>query len=299
MRKTDFDVHFDLAYTCCNQTKFETWFANLAAGVFKAEFELIKAGGHQGDKKSDGRHISSETIYQCYAPESPATFARNARAKIDDSFPEVLTYWPNLKVWIFVHNNDGGITATISDHIEEMREVHKDVQIRQVSRRFLKDDLHDRLSLQQMIDIYPSASLNFSAVQMEHIRPLLRKIIAERKAGYDPSIFGDLPGEKKLDYNNLCPDTRFDIGRARPHVDIVNRYINGMNNPQNATILQNEMRAKYQELKELGYEPDEIMGEMHKFVGGGADAKTNAASYVILAYYFDACDIFENVPEAA
>lgn len=300
MQKTDFNLHFDLAFATINQTKFEEWFANMAASVFGTDFELIKAGGHNGDKKSDGRRISTETIYQCYAPESPSTFASNAPNKIRDSFPEVTTYWPNLKEWIFVHNNADGISTNVSDVLDELRAQHPKIKISAAPpRRFLKDEFHDKLSLQQMIDIYPSASRNFLSVTMENVRPLLKKVIAARAIQTNPNIFGDIPDKAKLDFNKLSPDAKYDIERARTHVDVVDRYLSGMSNPQHASVIQTQMRAKYDEARDLGHTPDEIMARMLTFVGSDGTPSVSAAAYVILAYYFDACDIFENVPNGA
>jgi hypothetical protein len=299
VEKSDFNIHFDNAFTSKNQSRFEDWFAAMACRVFGADFELIKAGGRHGDKKSDGRRISTETVFQCYAPESPATFTAKAKDKIADSFPEVLEYWPNLKEWVFVHNSEAGLPTTASDKLEELRKQYPEIKIVTATRAFLKDELHDRLSLQQLIDIYPSASLNFSRVQMADIRPLLKGIIDARSVDPDPNNFGDIPDESKLDFNELSADSKFNIRRARPHIDVVERYIAGMSNPQNASIIQTQMRAKYLELKELGYCPDDIMGKLLTFCGGCENATVAAAAYVIVAYYFDACDIFENVPQVA
>jgi len=297
MRKSDFDTHFAFAFSNKKQSDFESWFATLAYCVFKEDFELIKAGGKDGDKKSDGRRISTETVYQCYAPESPRTFSERAKAKVSDSFPDVLDYWPNLKEWVFVHNNNEGLTTSISDKIEELRKEYPNLQINTASQRFLKDNLHDKLTLQQLIDVYPSASMDFAEVTMNDVRPLLKNIIAERTEKDDPNLFGEIPDEKKIDFNNLSTDSKVDIQRARSCVDIVERFLGGMNNPQNASIIQTEMRAKYIESRDFGHSPDEIMGKMLTFVGGDGSSPVNAAAYVILAYYFDACDIFENPKE--
>ncbi|MDT8858195.1 hypothetical protein RNZ50_24845 [Paracoccaceae bacterium Fryx2] len=294
MKKTDFDIHFENAFATMNQSKFEGWFASMACRVFGTDFELIKAGGSDGDKKSDGRRISTETVFQCYAPESPATFASKAKAKIADSFPEVVEYWPNLKDWVFIHNNIDGIPTSVSDKLEELREQYPVLKLVTATRNFLKDELHDKLTLQQLIDVYPSASLNFNAVHMEHIRPLLKGIIEARTVHPDPNNFGDIPDELKLDFNRLSPDSKHDIRRARPHLDVVDRFLVGMSNPQNASVIQAEMRAKYLELKDLGYDPDDILGKLLTFCGGGDNATVTAAAYVIVAYYLDACDVFEN-----
>lgn len=298
MNKADFDVHFDLALATHNQTKFEEWFAALAACVYGADFELIKAGGRHGDKKSDGRRISTETIYQCYAPESPKTFAEKASSKISESFPEVTSYWPNLKEWVFVHNNTDGLPTSTSNLLEELRAQYPTITIKAPSppRRYLKDNFHDQLNLQQMIDLYPAASRNFLAVSMKDVRPLLKKIITEKTVQPDPTAFGELPDEDKLNFNALSPDAKYDLTRARLHVDIVDRYLSGMSNPQHASVIQTQMRTKYEEARDLGYNSDEILGKLLTYVGGDGTPTVSAAAYVILAYYFDACDIFENVP---
>tara|TARA_R110002074_G_scaffold67465_1_gene158786 strand:- start:2185 stop:3087 length:903 start_codon:yes stop_codon:yes gene_type:complete len=297
VKKTDFDIYFDNTFNSKNQTAFEVWFAAMACRVFGTDFERIKAGGHDGDKKSDGRCISTETVFQCYAPESPATFAANAKRKIEDSFPEVVQYWPNLKEWIFVHNNVEGLPTTASNKLEELRELYPALKVTTATRGFLKDELHDKLTLQQLIDIYPSASLNFNDVQMEHIRPLFKAIIAARTANPDPNNFGEFPDESKLDFNELSPDSKHNIQRARPHIDVVDRYLASMSNPQHASIIQAEMRAKYLELKEFRYIPDEILGKLLTFCGACEAAPTRAAAHVIVTYYLDACDIFENAPQ--
>ena len=297
MKRTDFDIHFDNSFATMKQSKFESWFASMATRVYGTDFELVKAGGQHGDKKSDGWRISTKTVYQCYAPESPSTFATKAKAKISDSFPEVIQYWPDMKEWVFVHNNAEGISPAVSDKLIEVRNQYDTLSIVTASRDFLKDELHDKLSLQQLIDIYPSANLNFSEVQMAHIRPLLKGIIAARTVIPDPNSFGDIPDEAKLDYNDLSPDSKYDIRRAQPHINVVDRYLAGMNNPQNASIIQAQMRAKYLELRDLGYDPDEILGELLLFCGGEGTSSVAAAAYVIVAYYLDSCDVFENVPQ--
>lgn len=296
MKKSDFNDYFDRMFETCNQARFEAWFTELAGCAWGTDFEPIKAGGQHGDKKSDGRRVSLETVYQCYAPESPSTFAKNAVGKVNDSFPEVIGYWPNMKEWVFVHNNPDGVTATLSDALEALRSEYPEITISTASRRFMKDELHDKLTMQQLLDVYPSARLNFKDVGMESIRPLMKRIIREKRSVVDANDFGEIPDEEKLDYNLLIPDAKFDLRRAMPNIGIVDRFIGGMSTPANASIIQSEMREKYLELHDLGHDPDEILGRMLSFVRGDEDPKSTAAAYVILTYYFEACDIFENVP---
>lgn len=295
MQKSDFNEAFNHAYSTNTQTEFETWFRVMMECIHKGDFEIIKAGGAHGDKKSDGRIISEETIFQCYAPESPAKFASNAPTKISDSFPKIFEYWPNLKTWVLVHNNAGGIGTSVSDALETLRVDHHPLKVEDGSRRLLKD-LHDQLSLQQLIDIYPGVRLNFSEVQMSSIRPLLRKIEDEHAPPVSLMDFGDEPDQKKLEFNKLSSEARFNIQRARKGLGIVDRYIEGLSRPTSASIIQEALINQYQSLSDLGYNSDETLAKLMKFVGDDGTPTITAAAYVILTYYFESCDIFENVP---
>ena len=111
------------------------------------------------------------------------------------------------------------------------------------------------------------------------------------------SDFDKIPDAAKLDYNELGRESKFNLRRAMPNLGLVGRYIQGLSNPKLASEFQSGMRAKYLELKDLGCDSDEILGRLVTFVGGDEHPTTVAAAYVIVVYYFDACDIFENAPE--
>lgn len=296
MNKFDFLNDFDQAFKTKSMTDFDTWFCQMAEKVWGLDFEKIKPGGKHGDKKSDGRLISLERVFQCYAPESPSTFAKNAPAKIQDSFPAVIEYWPNLKEWVFVHNNDAGIPTTVSDVLEQLRSDYPSIKIHEGSRNFIKTELHDHLSSQDLIDLYPhSLAITYSSVQMDHVRPLLRKLLAKAEAQPDPFYFGSDPDEEKLDFNKLSSAAKRDLRAALTKVGIVDRYLKS-NAPGANAVLQAEMISKYKELKGFGHPPDDIIAMMLKWVGDDGSPTVRHAAYVIIAYYFDACDIFENVP---
>ena len=299
MNKSDFNIYFNFAFQSKKKTEFEEWFCRMAQRVHSIDFEPIKAGGPNGDKKSDGRLRSSETVFQCYAPESPATFASEGPKKVNDSFPEVLGYWPNLKKWVFVHNNADGITTGVSDVLEQLRGEHPSIEIATASRDFLKDNFHDKLSLAQLGDIYSDASLDFSSVQMKHIRPLLQNIREGRSSPTVTLEFGDNPEVEKLDFNKLSSDAKFAITRAYSQVRLVDAFFEQLSKPAHANVIQKAMRDEYERLKELSHPPDDILANLLKFVGDDGSEPVRAAAYVIVTYHFDSCDIFENVPSVA
>lgn len=299
LRKLKFDEQFDLALATCKGQRFEQWFADLAAAVWGDDFERIKPGSRRGDKKSDGRHIPSETIFQCYAPESPSDFARNAPGKMRDSFPEVLDHWPNIKKWVFVHNNIDGLPPKAHGQLEDLRKQYPTIKFRApMPKRFLKDGFHDKLTVTQILSIYPSAKIDFNDVTLSDVKPLLRKIITQRGDFHSENLFGQIPNKDKMEFNKLSPEAKNFIHHARFRSDIIRCYLDETSNPRIASSIQGKMKRKYEELKLITHDSDEILGFLIEYIGGDRNPKFYAAAYVIIAYYFDACDIFDNAPRS-
>jgi len=62
------------------------------------------------------------------------------------------------------------------------------------------------------------------------------------------------------------------------------------------------LKQKYRSLKEQGFQPDDIFGELIFFVMGDAtedDLGLYKAAEVIVSYFFHTCDVFEGVPQSA
>jgi hypothetical protein len=66
--------------------------------------------------------------------------------------------------------------------------------------------------------------------------------------------------------------------------------------PTSASKIQESLISQYASFKDLGHTSDEILSKLLKFVGDDGTPTITAAAYVIITYYFDSCDIFENVP---
>jgi hypothetical protein len=111
--------------------------------------------------------------------------------------------------------------------------------------------------------------------------------------------FGEDPDPRKLQFNALSSEARFNIQRARNGVAIVDRYIKGLSMPISASKIQDSLISRYASLKDLGHTPDEVLSKLLKFVGDDGTPMITAAAYVIITYYFDSCDIFENVPTSS
>jgi hypothetical protein len=120
LQRTFYLLKFQLTFRSKKGTEFQDWFAELAGYSFGPDFEKVRPYGAQGDLKCDGRRVSTQTIFQCYAPK--AMTDTKLIAKIVDDFHGARTHWgAAMAQWIFVHNDSDGLPPKVIQHIDALR----------------------------------------------------------------------------------------------------------------------------------------------------------------------------------
>ena len=81
--------------------------------------------------------------------------------------------------------------------------------------------------------------------------------------------------------------------------EIVKKYLRGIADQTRYDRMAAAFRLRYQELKGEGRAPDDIFSGLQKFIAGEAVASPShqAATLAILAFFFEACEIFERPPD--
>lgn len=65
--------------------------------------------------------------------------------------------------------------------------------------------------------------------------------------------------------------------------------------PDVAEEIAEAVREQYQSLESLGLEPDEIFAHLQRFIGVQGEPQWQSA-LAIMCYFFERCDIFEDLP---
>jgi len=291
--KTQFNEYFDRAYKDKVGNEFENWFAKMASYVFGTDFERVKPGGPKGDMKCDGYNKATETVYQCYAPEGgKGNFAR----KINDSFPKVVSFWPDMKGWVFVTNSKDGMPTSATDVIQGLEKKYPGIKFSKLTREQLKAQFHDKLSPAQLDDVYPESYGKIGDVKLEHIKPLIDKIISEAGEELGSEAFGEIPSSAKIDFNEFSGKSKRRIQSGLVKSGIVENYINSFSKPEQATKMQNAMKEKYEDLVGRAYKPDDVLQELIQWIAPSSYDDSRDAAMVIIAHFFESCDIFRNPP---
>ena len=286
---------FKIAFLEKKGTEFQNLFANLAGHALGSDFEAIRSHGSQGDWKSDGRQLSTGTIFQCYAPETLTD--KKTINKINEDFAGALSHWgEKMKVWVFVHNRKGGVSPSVSNCLDSLREQHPGltIEIWQEARLFELFNLLTDDAKQLLFGSVPNQR------SMDHLRlsDLEPVIDALEQQELDP---GDEilspPSLGKLEKNNLSDDSAELLRFGRRKVKLVEQYFRKSSRVELGERIAEAFRKQYSYLKSLDLPPELIFMHLQTYAGMSGEPKEpkrQAASMAVLAYYFDMCDIFED-----
>lgn len=296
LQRAFYGFAFKTAYLEKRGTAFQDWFVKIAGHAYGSDFEEVKPYGPQGDHKCDGLRKSLGMLFQCYAPERFED--GKAIPKITTDFSGAFAHWPGtLKAWTFVHNDRNGLSPGVTKCLVDLGSKNPSVTI----AHWNDTELHNLvmvLEVHQLEDLFgfaPSMPA-LENVGFEQLQPVV-SAIQRRKP--DPNAKLTPPSEDKIKHNKLSVDAADLLRLGRRKEARVQAYIDKMVRPDVAEEIAEAIRDQYRSLKSLGLEPDEIFAHLQRFVGVQGEPPRQAAALAVLCYFFERCDIFEDLPLVA
>jgi hypothetical protein len=123
-------------------------------------FMPVKPAGPEGDWKCDGYSASSQTVYQCYAPNELRS-GKTSR-KVRDDFAGAEQKWgEKMKHWAFVWNGDALPPQVVATLAEIAAEYKGRVSVEQIGPENLWNEVVSKLSKTDLDDLLgevPSSS---------------------------------------------------------------------------------------------------------------------------------------------
>jgi hypothetical protein len=110
-----YEQKFENAFLKARGDAFQTFFEQLMAMAYRADFMACRPWGKHGDKKNDGFLKSERQLFQVYAPNEME--ATKAIAKIKEDFEGAKDHWgEHFNKWAFVHNASDGLPP----HVQQL-----------------------------------------------------------------------------------------------------------------------------------------------------------------------------------
>lgn len=280
---------------------FQEWFMKLARHLHvSGDVQAVRLT--QGDGKLDVVVLNEQTVFQCYGPQTYKP--SEAATKIRADFAGACDFLEGrLKKWVFVHNHQTGSLDKLSikalnDVIDGCAGRGDVIAVLAWGKEELWDALETGVShhgLQELFGSPDPVHVDFACLE-----ELLRSL--ERMNYPDDVAPVSQPSENKLEFNDLSRAYRQQIRQGRTGLRIMDDYLESRfgTDPEFAERLAERFRDRYAALRARpALSPDGIYENLRLEAGWipSPDVKREMATRIILAYFFDTCDIFENSPE--
>lgn len=265
-------------------------------------FEQVKPYGNIGDWKNDGFDKSLGEYYQVYSPEdiTKANTVSNAETKLTADFEGLYSHWNSLypinRFNFVINDKYKNAPPQLHAALASLKKKYPNV----VFNLFLAKDLEEvfmSLSDDDIISVVgcivnPADQLDFSALT-EVINHLMNMKV-------DNSLYPSLvvpDFNEKLEFNKLSDQVGFQLKTASYQVGGLNKFFRSNSNFTKEQIQQRVVSA-YSVASDSFDKSNEnysdlVFYKLIELIYPNGSASIRNAILILLAYFFESCDIFE------
>lgn len=292
-----FEIKFELMFRKARGDAFQQLFGRIMNMAYPGDFVQTRPWGRQGDEKCDGYRRSQRCFYQCYAPNELSQ-AETLR-KLNEDFKGALPHAQNFfDTWVFVHNaEDGRIPTWLIKEIELLQNDHSTVHIELIGFEELRKTLFLLSDLDLVALLGPPVTQSaMMSLGFAELKPILAYL--ERHAPPEDEVPRPVSPEK-LAFNTLPYNVEVLLKAGMTKAALIEQYVTRTANKELGMKVATAFRNEYRQLREQHLDGLEIFDRLRQFTLGPymAEAGADVASLAVLAYLFEACDIFESPPE--
>lgn len=284
-----------------NGQQFEDFFVSIMTKS-NPSFYPVKAYGNIGDEKNDGFDRTTGTYYQIFAPEDlhKNKTIYDAVEKLKTDFKGLYEHWNDdvpIKNFYFVTNDKNkGLPAPIHKAIIELDNEYHDISINPFIAKDLESifDFLDWDSKLDIIGFIPDEIL--PVVEIDALNETVSHLMKVELSRTTPDSFIVPDFDEKIVFNGLSDIVRNNLVTGSYQYNILVHFFNA--NPGVREILQKKFHALYLQAKS-DIPDDQEHSADHRFyyiLEKACHKNTipiQSSVFVLMAYYFSSCDIFE------
>lgn len=291
-------VYFKLKIYQKDGYEFQNFFTSIM-NKYDSEFITVKPQGSIGDRKNDGYIPSKGIYYQVYAPEK--VDATEAISKIENDLSGLIEYWNGIcpiKEYNFVMNDKyKGAYPTINAKLLEVGTKYniniKLLLASQIENIFFQLKDEEIMEILGNIISVPMENLSFNSLNdvIEGIMKLPFKI--------NESLIAPAEMEEKVKFNNLNTQVSDILNQHSIYIGQLEEYFSNKGDFEREKV-QQILTGIYEEARN-NINNDVVDANSIRFfyiVDKITPEKSNIsimnAIYILMSYYFEACDIFLN-----
>lgn len=288
-----YEMAFDSFCLRRHGEEFQSLFQQIMGLRFPGDFIATRPWGNVGDRKNDGYHPSRRMLFQVYAPQEMTASA--AIEKINEDFTEAIEHWEDhFSTWVFVHNTET-LGPPIIQHLLHLGTLHPTITVTHWGLLELRQRLFElaHADIARILGPAPSHR-DFVGVRTTEIQEVINRISSQ--SWPTVSVAHRVPHDKLL-LNGLSDAAKDLITMGLRGSEKVRTYFQNHHDPGLGDRVAESFREEYQRLRDESWSPDEVFAFLQAFAGGEAPAppRQSVAVLVVLAFFFEECDIFERL----
>jgi len=266
------------------------------------DFKQIKPQGRLGDGKCDGFNELTGEYYQVYAPEELTGNESTLLSKMDSSIEGLIEFWEEKgfkvnKFYYVVKDDFKNVYALLYTNAKAIAKKYN-IECEILTCRNLEDTFLE-LEEDKMMDVLGGIipdPLNIGNVEYSIMQEVI-SFLLNRSAPRVKEIIPLHPDfEKKIIFNTISKAVSDFLTAGQRQSFVIKEYFE-----LNCKFIKEELRQAFnsiyqQAVKEIPVS-DTKNDEIFQFIADKSSPKDNFAFhnavYVLMAYYFEYCDIFE------
>jgi hypothetical protein len=296
---------------------FENLFTSVMAYA-RSDFQQVKPQGSIGDRKNDGFEPTIGRYYQVYAPEDAQEKESAAIKKLEGDFVGLKSYWAGIypagiKEYFFVLNDKyKGAYPTTHTAIAKLQKDHGLSNAQVFAGKHLEEVAFSELQEDQLLVIVGGIPDAATIVKVDYsvLTEVVQHVLAHPP---ENAVKGKLVSpefEAKLIFNDLKIAASF-LTAGSYQASTVESFFELNTNFARQAVRQS-LNDMYINATKQGFEADPVSGftiQDQIYFDVLASATPNAftgskgavrkAVQVLMSYFFESCDIFEEPTNAA
>jgi hypothetical protein len=292
-----YEFVFALKFREARGDAFQQFVGRIFNMAYPGDFVQTRPWGRKGDEKCDGFLSSKKRLFACYAPNDLSE--NETLAKLRQDFDGALPFAGKFfDEWYFVHNApDGRVPTWLVKEIERLRAEHPEIRIEMMGFEEMRAVVFG-LSATDLVSLLgPQVTQRaMLSLGLEQLKPILAHLAAQAP----PEDVEPTPvSPEKLAYNALPQSVNAMLTAGMTKARLLENYVARGRNKELGMQVATAFRKRYAELVASHADGLEIFNQLHEFAIGPfrPDTNTQVACLAVLAWLFEACDIFEHPPE--
>lgn len=280
---------------------FQDFFSSIMGRLHRDDFVRVRPFGRKGDKGCDGYLKSSGQLFQCYGKldDGSVNVAYLVSKMGEDYGKAAVALASIMKEWHFVHNLVDGVPVEALLKIEELEKANTHQAFGMIGPEGIEERVFALAEADVVELLGPAATAEETQnLRVDEVGDLIRAVM--RGIDDAPIDAGDIKPvpSGKLSFNALPAHWHHMVMVGSQNAIHIEDYFRRHPNPELGERVASVFRVRYGALKVQRLPPAAIMTALYESITGvgSVSPQRQVAAQALLAYLFDACDIFEDDP---